>query len=110
MVLTELGETCKERGWIPISSLAECKASTVYFHTHFPSYVFHETEFDYSIYPKGCIVFTNNDEPRGFFNTHDSGASDSDARALCTISRGNLKNYKTVRWKSIIVFKCKGTF
>ena len=85
MVLTELGETCKERGWIPISSLAECQASKGYFQIYYPSYVFSGEE-DENDYPKGCYVYTGNDLPEGYFNTHDSGASDSDSRSLCTIS------------------------
>ena len=68
---------------------------------HFSSYVFGR-EIDYFNYPKGCFVFTGNDQPEGYFNTHDAGASDSNSRALCTISRGKKsKNYKTVRWKSL---------
>jgi hypothetical protein len=49
--LTELGETCKERGWLPISFLAECQANTGYFQRYYPSYVFVEEE-DSSDHPK----------------------------------------------------------
>ena len=87
MILTELGETCEERGWLPISSLTECKASTGYFQTYYPSYVFGEVEDEYD-FPKGCYVSTYDIPPEGYFNTNESGASDSDSRALCTTAGG----------------------
>merc|ERR1712150_105591 len=71
LALTELGETCKERGWLPISSLAECNASTEYFQKYYPSYVFRE-EVDRSWESKGCYVFMYPSQPEGYFNTHDS--------------------------------------
>ena len=85
--LTELGETCKDRGWLPISSLAECKASTEYFQRYYPSYVFIEEEgLDYL--PKGCSVDTYYGTPEGYFNTRDSDYIDSNFRALCTKPEG----------------------
>ena len=85
LVLTELGETCKERGWLPIASLAECKASTEYIQRYgnIPSYYIGR-RVDESYYPKGCFVVYTAGYAQGYFNTHDSGDSNSDSRALCT--------------------------
>ena len=87
MVLSELEETCDERGWLQVSSVAECKASTGYFQIYYPSYVF-SAEEDEGDYPKGCYVYTKYNDNKGYFNTHDTGASGSHSRALCTITRG----------------------
>ena len=88
MALTELGETCKERGWLPISSLAECKASTGYFQRYYQSYVF-SNEQDFSNHPKGCYVALKfPSPPEGYFNNHDSGDGDINSRALCTTPGG----------------------
>ena len=90
MVLTELGETCEDRRWLPIISLAECKASSGYFQTYYQSYVFAK-EVDERYYPKGCYVLIRNDKkfpPLGYFNKHQSGDSHSARRTLCTTSGG----------------------
>ena len=87
LALTELGETCKKRGWLPISSLDECKASTEYIQIDYPSYVFINEE-DARDYPKGCYVYTGRNPPEGYLNTHHSGDSHSRSRALCTRPEG----------------------
>ena len=95
MVLSELGETCKDRGWLPIGSLDECIASTGFFETYYPVYEF-KAEENNQQYPKGCYVleYWEAGEIRGFFNTHQSGAGEDDSRALCTIPKGKaLKKY-----------------
>ena len=87
MVLSELEETCEERGWLQISSLAECKASTGYFRIYYPSYV-EAKGLHSSKYPKGCFVYLGRSQPEGHFNTHNSGTSDNKSRALCTMPKG----------------------
>ena len=92
IALTKKGETCKERGWLPISSLADCKASEGYLQDHYPSYKFVKEEDVYYL-PKGCYVYDMSWYPdggyhEGYFNTHDSGRGDSDSTVLCTTSEG----------------------
>ena len=84
--LTEKGETCNERGWLPISSLAECNDSTEFFQTYYPSYVFKGEDtinYDYeSDSPKVCYVDTFYYQSQGYFNTKQYHHSYS--RELCT--------------------------
>ena len=94
MVLSELGETCKDRGWLPIGSLDECIASTSFFETYYPVYEF-KAEENNQQYPKGCYILIS--EGRyywGYFNTHQSGAGEYRSRALCKMPKGKkLKKY-----------------
>ena len=93
MVLSELGETCEDRGWIPIGSLDECIASTGFFKTYYPGYEFQNTENE-DLFPKGCYVWKSDELSWGYFNTHQSGAGNSRSKALCTIPKGKkLKKY-----------------
>ena len=82
LLLTEYGETCEGRGLTPIGSLTECLANIEFIQTYYPS-VNRISEEEASDYPKGCYVWTDGALGEGYFNTHASGDSDSDSRAVC---------------------------
>ena len=92
LVLTEVGETCQDRGLAPIGSLAECRRMTEFVRTYYPKYEF-SGEDSSSKYPKGCYVWIwtttmYGTQARGYFNNHWSGSDDLESRTICKLAEG----------------------
>lgn len=83
-ILIGLGEVCKDRGLDPVGSEDECKSLTSTFRKHYPT-----IEYGYRINmnarPAGCYALTTESSAYFgiYFNTHESGGSDSRTRPLC---------------------------
>ena len=73
---------CSETGDIAVEDLTKCKEAAEKL-----GFQFKATE-NTADFPKGCYVFTLSLQPKGFFNTHDSGDSNNNSRALCTRPAG----------------------
>ena len=87
LLLTEVGQTCQDRGLSPVGSVAECTRMTDFVQTNYPKYEFNGEETN-SKYPKGCYVYLWVIKPTGYFNHHWSGSGDLEARAICTMAEG----------------------
>ena len=87
--LLELGETCQEKAFSPIDTLDECIYSESFIQKYYPTYFFVKQE-NKTGYPKGCYVFIDNDEYKGFFNTDSAGSGQPNSRAVCKEAIGRL--------------------
>ena len=92
LAITELGETCKERGWIPLDSLSECIDSIDFVKNRFPKYPYSDQgiilEND-SSFPEGCYLrhykgcLSNLCSVGGYYNLHAADNGHVDSRAIC---------------------------
>ena len=88
-ILTELGESCNERGLSPIDSEAKCKSLTSIFRNYYPE-INYGYKINFSTRPVGCYALTTRTSAYFgiYFNEHLSGGRDSRTRSLCTHFKG----------------------
>ena len=89
MVLTELGETCEDRGLASVEAL-ECAFSTELIKTYYPTY--EEPTLSDIVgnpkYPSGCYVYVSGSSYKGYFNPVQSGSNNDFCRPLCKETGG----------------------
>ena len=96
LALTEMGETCKGQGLLPIETLDECKASKQFIRKYYPTYSDFVKPETRPGYPTGCYVWIDEvtETYKGYFNDHSSGAGNAATRALCKGAKGRNTSYK----------------
>ena len=88
-ILTELGETCEDRGLVPIGTETKCKSLASMFQNDYPTISYKNKHSRVSGRPKGCYAMTKGKYFAVYFNLHQGGFH-SDTMAACIPSGKNI--------------------
>ena len=86
-ILTELGESCEDRGLVPIATESKCESLISILQNDYPT-ISYIKKINMYQRPKGCYAFFKWPEYGIDFNDHLFGSSDSRTRSICNDLKG----------------------